>query len=88
MRCLRILNNLEVKMKAKTTCLFLAIFLLAVTAGATEIPGGPVSGDWYASGNPYNINGDIMIMSGATLSLRGMRSVRAGNGAAAAGSSR
>jgi len=34
-----------------------------------EIPEGPVSGDWYATGNPYNINGEIYIDVDSTLNI-------------------
>jgi len=56
-------------MKAKPTCLFLGIFLLFGLANSTEIPAGPVSGDWYSTGNPYNINGEIYVDVGNTLNI-------------------
>jgi len=44
-----------------------AVLLLPLTALATEIPGGPVYGHWYSSGNPYNINGHITVPADSTL---------------------
>jgi len=60
---------MEVQMKAKISFIIIAIFLLAGLASATEIPSGPVSGDWYATGNPYNINGEIYVDVGNTLNI-------------------
>ena len=54
-------------MKKLITFSLLAIGLMAYFANATEIPPGPVSGDWYASGNPYNINGEIYVSVGTSL---------------------
>lgn len=48
-------------MKVRTTCLLLFLFLVIGSVVATEISGGSVSGDWYSSGNPYNINGEIYV---------------------------
>jgi len=56
-------------MKAKSAFLILGIILIACSAKATEIPTGPVSGDWYSSGNPYNINGEIYVNYGMTLNI-------------------
>ncbi len=56
-------------MKALHILSISVIFLFALTTSATEIPGGYVSGDWYASGNPYNINGEIIIQSGTALHI-------------------
>ena len=50
----------------------LGIFLICLFAEsgyATEIPPGPVSGDWYSSGNPYNINGEIYVPEDSTLNI-------------------
>jgi hypothetical protein len=46
-----------------------AFLLICRLAQATEIPAGPVSGIWSAAGNPYNVNGDIYIDYGASLSI-------------------
>ncbi|MHC4498878.1 MAG: right-handed parallel beta-helix repeat-containing protein [Planctomycetota bacterium] len=54
-------------MKALRLHLFLLIFLPLLSASATDIPSGPVSGHWYSSGNPYNILGDIEILVDSTL---------------------
>jgi len=45
------------------------IFLLCFGVSATEIDPGYVSGHWYASGNPYNINGEIIIPMDSTLNI-------------------
>ncbi len=45
----------------------LTVFCLP--AGATEIPAGPVTGDWYATGNPYNINGEITVPASQSLTI-------------------
>jgi len=47
----------------------IGIFLLCFEISATEIDSGPVSGHWYASGNPYNINGEIIIPMDSTLNI-------------------
>jgi len=54
-------------MKTLATILFGAVLFLPLTALATEIPGGPVYGHWYSSGNPYNINGNINVPVDSTL---------------------
>jgi len=46
-----------------------AIFLFCFEVSATEISPGPVSGDWFSSGNPFNINGHISVESGTTLNI-------------------
>jgi len=56
-------------MKYKIVSIIIVIFLLTGFASATEIPAGPVSGDWYATGNPHNINGEITILTGTTLNI-------------------
>ncbi len=37
------------------------MLLLAMAMQATEVGPGSVSGHWYASGNPYNVNGEINV---------------------------
>lgn len=51
------------------TCSLLlsALVLFPLTAAATEVGPGPVYGHWYASGNPYNVNGEIYVPSESTL---------------------
>ena len=56
-------------MKTVITSSLLAICLIAYPVCATEIPGGYVSGDWYSSGNPYNINGEITVHTDSTLNI-------------------
>jgi hypothetical protein len=41
-----------------------------VSAGATQIPPGPVSGVWAAAGSPYEVLGDIYVPSGAHLEVQ------------------
>ncbi len=48
-------------------CAILLLVALTSTAFATEIPPGPVTGNWYATGNPYNINGNIYVPSNSSL---------------------
>jgi len=38
-------------------------------ADATHIPAGPVSGEWTEQGNPYVIEGDVVIPEGQTLTI-------------------
>ncbi len=45
------------------------VFLLPIFLTATVIPGGDVSGVWDAAGNPYYIDGDITLQSGAELEI-------------------
>ncbi len=45
--------------------LFVAVFMFA----QTEVASGNVSGVWNATGSPYNINGEITIIAGETLSI-------------------
>lgn len=52
----------------KLVCL-LVICLSAALVYATEIGPGPVSGDWYATGNPYNVNGEITVHADSTLNI-------------------
>jgi hypothetical protein len=54
-------------MRVLVTLLSGALLFLPLSALATEIPGGPVYGDWYSSGNPYNVNGDINVPVDSTL---------------------
>jgi len=54
-------------MKTLATILLGAVLFLPLTALATEIPGGPVYGHWYSSGNPYNVNGGINVPVDSTL---------------------
>jgi hypothetical protein len=51
----------ERKMKSLTVLMAVLAYMIAYPVNATEIPGGPVFGHWFASGNPYNINGNINI---------------------------
>ncbi|TET70253.1 MAG: hypothetical protein E3J45_00335, partial [Candidatus Zixiibacteriota bacterium] len=46
-----------------------AVVLFPLTANATEIGPGPVYGDWYSSGNPYNVNGEINVPVDSTLNI-------------------
>ncbi len=41
-----------------------------VSAGATQIPAGPVSGVWSVAGSPYEVLGDIHVPSGAQLEVQ------------------
>jgi len=55
---------------SKTSILIFLIFAIAfIPISATEIDSGFVSGDWYASGNPYNINGEITVHTDSTLNI-------------------
>ena len=47
----------------------LFIWLITTSGYSIEIPPGPVSGDWYSSGNPYNINGEIYVPADSTLNI-------------------
>jgi parallel beta-helix repeat protein len=49
--------------------LTIACIIISVRALATEIPGGNVSGTWTLSGSPYNVNGDITIPLGSSLTI-------------------
>ena len=54
----------------KNTLTSISLVCLITTSGyATDIPAGPVSGDWYSSGNPYNINGEIYVHEDSTLNI-------------------
>ena len=54
----------------KNTLISISLVCLITTSGyATDIPAGPVSGDWYSSGNPYNINGEIYVHEDSTLNI-------------------
>jgi len=41
--------------------------IAAIPSYGTEIDPGPVSGHRYATGNPYNVNGEINIPVDSTL---------------------
>ncbi len=56
-------------MKSLVIVFSLIICLVTPLVGATEIGPGDVSGDWYSSGNPYNINGEITVPAGETLQI-------------------
>jgi len=56
-------------MRTSITLLVAAVLLFPLTANATEIPGPYVSGNWYASGNPYNVNGEIWLLPDSTLTI-------------------
>ncbi len=56
-------------MRGYTFLWLLAICMVAAVAFATEIGPGPVFGDWYVSGNPYNVNGEIFIPMDSTLNI-------------------
>jgi parallel beta-helix repeat protein/predicted outer membrane repeat protein len=56
-------------MKKVLSFTLFGLWMVIGSAYATEIDPGPVSGDWYASGNPYNINGDISVDSTTTLNI-------------------
>lgn len=56
-------------MKIATTFAVIFVALTIVTAKATEIDSGFVSGHWYSSGNPYNINGEITVPIDSTLNI-------------------
>jgi hypothetical protein len=43
--------------------------VLAALAGATDVS-GPVSGEWTAVGNPYNVVGDIYVSTGQALMIQ------------------
>lgn len=49
--------------------LFIIIFSIVFTLSAIEIPAGSVSGTWTAADNPYNINGDIEVEAGTSLTI-------------------
>jgi hypothetical protein len=50
---------------------FLVFILLgiAVILTAQTTVSGPVSGDWYDTGNPYNVTGNLSVASGQTLNI-------------------
>lgn len=52
----------------KRTLLF-ALLCVVFSLNATDIPAGPVSGVWSATGNPYTILGDIEVTDGTTLTI-------------------
>jgi len=54
-------------MRTLVTILLGAVLFFPLSALATEIPGGPVYGHWYSSGNPYNVNGIIDVPVDSTL---------------------
>ncbi|UCC79311.1 MAG: right-handed parallel beta-helix repeat-containing protein [Candidatus Zixiibacteriota bacterium] len=56
-------------MKVATTYALFFVTIAVVTAKATEIDSGSVSGHWYAAGNPYNINGEITVPLDSTLNI-------------------
>ena len=52
--------------------LFLFSFLIShslLINAQTTIPAGNVSGTWTTAGSPYNINGDITVPNGQTLTI-------------------
>jgi len=55
----------------KTNLLFLAciFFASSMSFSQTPVPPGPVSGTWTAGGTPYQIQGDINIPNGQTLTI-------------------
>jgi hypothetical protein len=55
-------------MKFLTATLFFLLFVIVLSA-FTTIPAGPVSGNWTATGSPYNIMGNISIINGAVLTI-------------------
>ncbi len=56
-------------MRYLITILAVAVLVFPLTTNATEIGPGPVSGDWYSSGNPYNVNGEINVPVDSTLNI-------------------
>ena len=66
------LINKKKRFKVKSICIILfALILIPITKtqAQTEIPEGSVSGIWTVSGSPYNINGDITVANGTTLTI-------------------
>ncbi|MCD4730030.1 MAG: right-handed parallel beta-helix repeat-containing protein, partial [Bacteroidales bacterium] len=54
----------------KTICAtILALFFTFSIIAQTTIPGGDVSGTWTSAGSPYEINGNITLQSGQTLTI-------------------
>ncbi len=49
--------------------LFLILLNLEIVQAQTEIPAGNVSGAWILANSPYNINGEITIPDGETLTI-------------------
>jgi parallel beta-helix repeat protein len=62
-------NPQEVIVKKVLSFTLIGLWMVIGSAFATEIGPGSVSGDWYALGNPYNINGDISVDSSTTLNI-------------------
>jgi parallel beta-helix repeat protein len=56
-------------MIAKLTGIGIALLLGATGLFADTIPGGDVSGNWYASHSPYYIAGNIRVPAGDTLTI-------------------
>ena len=56
-------------MKKNTLISIFLVCLITTSGYATDIPPGPVSGDWHATGNPYNINGEIYVHEDSTLNI-------------------
>jgi hypothetical protein len=54
----------------KLVTILLAVLMTAAYS-ATTITGGEVSGTWNAAGSPYNIQGEILVPDGQTLTLDG-----------------
>ncbi|MCF7911247.1 MAG: carboxypeptidase regulatory-like domain-containing protein [Candidatus Cloacimonetes bacterium] len=51
-------------------CVFFVLLALSFVLFAdTEIPAGSVSGNWNLVGSPYNVNGEIQIDAGTTLTI-------------------
>jgi parallel beta helix pectate lyase-like protein len=47
----------------------LALFSSKLTFSQTTVPAGNVSGTWTLAGSPYNVQGDITIQDGTTLTI-------------------
>ena len=53
----------------KRCLLFVLLAVSFMLFAQTEIPAGSVSGDWDLAGSPYNVNGEIQIDAGETLTI-------------------
>ncbi|MDP8219990.1 MAG: carboxypeptidase regulatory-like domain-containing protein [Candidatus Stygibacter frigidus] len=53
----------------KKCLLFILLIVSFMMFADTEIPAGPVSGNWNLVGSPYNINGEIQIEVGTSLTI-------------------
>jgi len=56
------------------------IILIHSILPATEIPAGSVSGTWTLAGSPYNVNGNVTIENGTTLTVQPGVTVNVGAG--------